>query len=574
MQIEIEGEPRVQAALLLALAACAEADAVDDLGRFIDDKAVDIAEAAMIGLLRSGGVDGILVAGERLLALERSTSTQDRIAAARILGEVANRGFYRHLRPLLADVDLSVRTAALTAAGKVRSARLWPLVMSGLDDIALHRTAATALVEAGEEALPLLISTLADPDHPVHVRSRIAGICGQLGGDTAIAALQLRMDSEDRRLRTAIIDALDRAGYRAPDTQRANIDDIIWQELTDAAWLLTSQDDVGHGAECEPLIRALHQRLTGIRHRCLLLSSFVSGTNVKRAGERLTTNVSQRAYALEVLETTLSGDARRHLLRLFENDPVSLRTSLATDFTQRRMPRAQRLALLVTPSGHRLEPWIRSCALYAVGRLGMTELLDIAVEALNDKELIVRQTAAWAISRLAPTLWQTQVEQHSPDLPAQWLEQLKHHSESSKESLMFLTVEKVMILRSVGVFTEVPEEVLADLAGYLEQLDIAAEEPVYGKGELGRTMYIVAEGRVRVHNETHTFVELGPGEFFGELTTLDPEPHSASVTAIDDTQLLALDRDALYELMATHSTVLRGLIHTLCQRLRDKGRRH
>ena len=97
---------------------------------------------------------------------------------------------------------------------------------------------------------------------------------------------------------------------------------------------------------------------------------------------------------------------------------------------------------------------------------------------------------------------------------------------------MFLTVEKVMILRSVSIFAEVPEEVLADLAGYLEQLDVAAEAPVYEKGALGRTMYIVADGKVRVRDETHTFVELGPGELFGELTTLDPEPHSASVTAV------------------------------------------
>ena len=294
---------------------------------------------------------------------------------------------------------------------------------------------------------------------------------------------------------------------------------------------------------------------------------------MKRAGERLTTNASQRAYALEVLETTLAGDARRHLLRLFENNPAALRASLQADFAQQRMPLAQRLALLIVPGGHRLEPWIRACAIYAVGRLGLTQLVEITLESLRDKELIVRQTATWALSQLAPDLWQAQVAQQAPDLPSQWLEQLKYHTESNKESLMFLTVEKVMVLRSVGVFTEVPEEVLADLAGYLEQLDIAAEEPVYEKGELGRTMYIVAEGRVRVHDETHTFVELGPGEFFGELTTLDPEPHSASVTAVDDTQLLALDRDALYELMATHSTVLRGLIHTLCQRLRDKGRR-
>ena len=286
------------------------------------------------------------------------------------------------------------------------------------------------------------------------------------------------------------------------------------------------------------------------------------------------TSVDQRAYALEVLETTLTGDARRHLLRLFEDNTRTLRTSLHTDFPQQRMSQSHRLALLITPGGHRLEPWIRACAIYAAGKLASTELTDVVVEAVDDDDLLIRQTAAWALTRLTPSHWRQHIRRQADTFSPAWVEQLTQTTtQAHKESLMFLTVEKVMILRSVSVFAEVPEEVLADLAGYLEQIDVAAEEPVYEKGALGRTMYIVAEGSVRVHNEAQIFVELGAGEIFGELTTLDPEPHSASVTAVDDSQLLALDRDALYELMATHSTVLRGLLHTLCQRLRDKGRR-
>ena len=84
-------------------------------------------------------------------------------------------------------------------------------------------------------------------------------------------------------------------------------------------------------------------------------------------------------------------------------------------------------------------------------------------------------------------------------------------------------------------------------------------------------MYIIVDGGVRVPDEVRTLVELGPGDFFAELTTLDPVPHSASVTTLLDTQLLGLDRDALYELMASHPEVLRGLIHALCLHLRGKG---
>ena len=119
---------------------------------------------------------------------------------------------------------------------------------------------------------------------------------------------------------------------------------------------------------------------------------------------------------------------------------------------------------------------------------------------------------------------------------------------------MFLTVEKVMVLRSVGVFSDVPRGSPCRACRLLEEIEVAAEERVYEKGVIGRTMYIVADGLVHVH-EDHTFAELGVGALFGELTPLDPEQHSATVTALDDTRLLGLDRDALYELMSTHPTV-------------------
>jgi CRP-like cAMP-binding protein len=135
---------------------------------------------------------------------------------------------------------------------------------------------------------------------------------------------------------------------------------------------------------------------------------------------------------------------------------------------------------------------------------------------------------------------------------------------------MLLTIEKVMVLKSVHVFAGVPEDVLANLSSYLEETDVAAGEMVYEKGDLGDTMFIIVDGKARVHDEARTFVELGARDFFGELTTLDPEPHSASVSALEDTRLLGLHRDDLYELMSGYPEVLKGIIHELCNRLRGK----
>ena len=578
-RLDVEDHPQTLAATLRCLGELEESEAVDILGVFLDHPADVVAEAAMVGLLRSGGIDGVLIAGEQLLTLERSPDARDRQRAARILGEVGIHGFYRHLLDLLGDPDSGVRRAALAAAGKIRNARLWPAVIDNLAHVEFHTSAAHALVEAGPGAVPSLGEALGNTQADVTSRVRVAEVCGRIASDEAIALLRVRMDTEDRRLRTAILYALDRADYSAAAGDRGNIDDILWQELGDAAWVMAAVVDIGAGDDdgTRPLRRALGHRLRQIRQRCLQLICFTGDAEtLKLAAEQLNSDVAdQRAYALEVLDTAMSGDTRRHLMTLFEEVPArEALQQMSTAFPQRLLGRTQRLSLLITPGGHRFEPWIRACAVRAAILLGETGLAADVAQRLDDDSRLVSETAAWALRMLSPSLWAEHEERITeeglvpPDL-MYWIE-----SWTPGERPMFLTVEKVMILRSVSVFADVPEEVLAELAGYLEELEAATGERIYEKGVVGRTMYIIVEGRVRVHDEDRTFTELGDGEIFGELTTLDPEPHSASVTALADTRLLGLDRDALYELMSAHPTVLRGLIHVLCGRLRAKGKRN
>lgn len=135
---------------------------------------------------------------------------------------------------------------------------------------------------------------------------------------------------------------------------------------------------------------------------------------------------------------------------------------------------------------------------------------------------------------------------------------------------MRLTIEKVLLLKSTDVFSEVPEEALLELAAAVEELEVPAERSIVEKGELASSMYIVVDGKVRVHDGDRELRVLGNREMFGELAALDPQPRSASVTAIEDTVLFRLDDRTLYELMAEHQSLLRGIIRILCRRLRTK----
>ena len=117
-----------------------------------------------------------------------------------------------------------------------------------------------------------------------------------------------------------------------------------------------------------------------------------------------------------------------------------------------------------------------------------------------------------------------------------------------------------------------PDDALADVALLLDEQEVSAGELIIEKGEQGDSMYIVVDGRVRVHNGDVTLNYLGTGDVFGELAVLASEPRSASVTAEDDSLLLRLEQYELYELLEYRSEVAQGIIQVLTRHLRARTR--
>jgi CRP-like cAMP-binding protein len=133
---------------------------------------------------------------------------------------------------------------------------------------------------------------------------------------------------------------------------------------------------------------------------------------------------------------------------------------------------------------------------------------------------------------------------------------------------MLTTIEKVLILKGVSIFSGTPDEILAEVTSLLEEVDVPVGTTVFEKGDLGTCMYIIVDGRVRIVDGARVLNELGERDVFGEMAVLDRAPRMASVVAIEPTCLLRLDQDTLYELMADRVEVARGIIQVLSGRLR------
>lgn len=130
-----------------------------------------------------------------------------------------------------------------------------------------------------------------------------------------------------------------------------------------------------------------------------------------------------------------------------------------------------------------------------------------------------------------------------------------------------LTIERVAVLQRVGLLNGVPGHKLIAIARLLEEIRVTPGTTVIERGAVEDWLFIVADGRVRVHVDAQTLIESGPGAVVGELAVLAPAPRSASVTALEPTLLLRLRRGPFEELLEDRPEIARVVISTLANLL-------
>ncbi len=132
--------------------------------------------------------------------------------------------------------------------------------------------------------------------------------------------------------------------------------------------------------------------------------------------------------------------------------------------------------------------------------------------------------------------------------------------------------DTVEILKALNIFGEAPEDLLRHIIPLLAEVEFKAGATIFEKGDMGDCMYIIKKGMVRVHDGLATLNNLGEYEVFGEMAALSAEVRSASVTALEDTQLLRLDQNSFFGLIKTSPVVAEGIIKVLVKALQARAK--
>jgi CRP-like cAMP-binding protein len=99
------------------------------------------------------------------------------------------------------------------------------------------------------------------------------------------------------------------------------------------------------------------------------------------------------------------------------------------------------------------------------------------------------------------------------------------------------------LLRGVGMFAPLPVIRLEELARRVAHVAVPAGATIIREGEPGDRFYVIASGSVEVSERGRFRRTEVVGDCFGEIALLREVPRTATVVALSDVDLLALERE-------------------------------
>lgn len=133
---------------------------------------------------------------------------------------------------------------------------------------------------------------------------------------------------------------------------------------------------------------------------------------------------------------------------------------------------------------------------------------------------------------------------------------------------------RTKLLAGTALFGGLSGADIGQVAGLLRPAQFGAGQLVFSRGDDGRDIYLVADGRVRISilagdGRELSLVHAVAGDLFGEIAALDGGARSADATALTAVKAFVLPQGALKTLLETNPRIATAAIRFLCRRIRE-----
>ncbi|MCH8200752.1 MAG: cyclic nucleotide-binding domain-containing protein [Chloroflexi bacterium] len=125
------------------------------------------------------------------------------------------------------------------------------------------------------------------------------------------------------------------------------------------------------------------------------------------------------------------------------------------------------------------------------------------------------------------------------------------------------------LLKSVPIFSELGRGDLSRLAKLMVERTIKAGDAVIEENDQAAGFFVVSSGKLEAERQGKTLATYGPGDFFGEMALFEGFPRSATVRAVEDSELLAMTRWDFTAELKNRPQIALSMLPVLVRRLRE-----
>ncbi len=128
-------------------------------------------------------------------------------------------------------------------------------------------------------------------------------------------------------------------------------------------------------------------------------------------------------------------------------------------------------------------------------------------------------------------------------------------------------------LKEVDLFRNLDEEELKEIIPYVKKQQFAKKEMIFAEGEPSNYLYIVKSGKVKITKLSQEGKEIileliSPNEIFGGVAVLRGFPYPANAVAMEDTEVLKIERNALMRILDRFPSLMYCIAMNIGERMR------
>lgn len=443
-----------------------------------------------------------------IIEYSQSEKPEKREIAAKLFANYKIYKIDKHLIRLLSDTDFDVRNQAIITAGQLKEQELFSHLSANLQIPEYRELTYKIIINIGEKTLDSLAELFQKIEYRPEIQYKIIDAFKNIESNVSQNFLRRWINHPDENISFRVIEALGELNYTASESENTIINLKIEKEIKNFAYLSSCIVDLNSDNLSEKIRQMLEEsRAEKMKKIFSMLSAIYDYKAMTLIFDNLNKeNAEADGFAMEIADNVLAEIHKKMLFPILESNIFDLIKNIRTNYAVEQLSVTERLHDIINTDINTCNEFIKAEAINISAIYKNENCIKILKSNIIHPNIIIRETAALALYNISQQIFFDIISLYSKTYPEISNLAEKINIESDKRT--FMAIEKIKMLKSLEIFSQVPENKLISIAHKSSEIILSYEKEIFFDKENKYDIYILLSGVLKNKHDS-TIIEEG-----------------------------------------------------------------